>query len=190
MTSESCLRCPWATGELLTAYHDQDWGVWRDEGDHHFELLTLEGAQAGLSWLTILKRRAEYRRLMLGFNPARLASLGDEQVEAWMAEPSLIRNRAKLASVLANARAFVQLERECGSFPAFLAHGLGLQVQRNRWERPDQVPAQTPESERLSQELRRRGFRFVGPTVCYAYMQSVGLVNDHLMSCFRWAELG
>ncbi|MGH7609229.1 MAG: DNA-3-methyladenine glycosylase I [Candidatus Dormibacteria bacterium] len=187
--SSGPLRCPWARGELLTAYHDQEWGVATSRRRAHFELISLEGAQAGLSWLTILRRRPAYRRLMLGFDATRLAALGPEQVEMWLRDPGLIRNRAKLSSVLGNARAFLEIEGSWGSFDAYLARGVGLTPVRNHWRRAEQVPAQTEDSRRLSRDLRRRGFRFVGPTICYAYMQSVGLVNDHLQECYRWAEL-
>ncbi len=156
----------------------------------HLELLCLEGAQAGLSWLAVLRRRQAYRRQMLNFEPQRLARLPERAVERWLSDPALIRNRAKLSSVLENARALRQLVIEWGSFDRYLARGLGLTRVRNRWTTPDDVPAATEASRLLSRELRRRGFRFLGPTVCYAYMQSAGLVNDHLVGCFRWAELG
>ncbi|MGH7666881.1 MAG: DNA-3-methyladenine glycosylase I [Candidatus Dormibacteria bacterium] len=189
MESSGLVRCPWAWGELLTAYHDREWGVPATTDRDHLELLCLEGAQAGLSWLTVLRRRDRYRSQMLGFDPRRLAALPDFEVERWLSDPGLIRNRAKLQSVLDNARALVRLTPEWGSFSNYLAQGIGLAPQRNRWLHQGEVPAETDASRELSRELRRRGFHFVGPTICYAYMQSAGLVNDHLVGCFRWTEL-
>ena len=185
------LRCPWADSDpLYRAYHDRQWGVPVHDDRELFEMLLLEGAQAGLSWLTILRRREEYRRVFAGFDPHRLARWGDGQIAGALADPGIIRNRLKVAAAVRNARAFVALVEERGSFDAFLWERAGGAPRQSRRRTLAQVPAETAASRSLSRELRARGFTFVGPTICYAFMQAVGVVNDHLVSCFRHRELG
>jgi DNA-3-methyladenine glycosylase I len=183
-------RCAWATGDpLLTAYHDAEWGVPVRAEPGLFELLTLEGAQAGLSWLTVLRKRDGYRRAFHGFDPAAVARMGDADVERLIADPGVVRHRGKLASVPANARAILALQ-EAGSSLSDLLWGLvdGRPLQPRR-RSPSEVPAETPVSRAASRELRRRGFAFCGPTIVYALMQAAGLVNDHTVDCHRFAEL-
>jgi DNA-3-methyladenine glycosylase I len=182
-------RCSWATGPWLVPYHDVEWGVPVHDDRHHFELLTLEGAQAGLSWLTVLKRRDGYRRAFAGFDPATVAGFDAGTVEALLADPGIIRHRQKVASTVANAAAFVALASEAGSFDAWIWDFIGGTPIVGAWGRQTPVPATTPLAANLSRELRHRGFGFVGPTVCYSYLQSAGLVNDHVTDCFRHPEL-
>jgi len=182
-------RCGWAHGPWLTPYHDTEWGVPLHDDRSHFEFLTLEGAQAGLSWLTVLKRREGYRRVFAGFDPAVVARFSTRRVEKLLTDPSIIRNRAKVESTVANARAFLAVQDELGSFDDYLWRFTDGTPVVNRWWRIGQVPATTPLSETVSADLRRRGFRFVGPTVIYAHLQAAGLVNDHLTGCFRHAEV-
>jgi DNA-3-methyladenine glycosylase I len=183
-------RCPWAGSDPLSlAYHDEQWGVPVGDDRLLFEMLLLEGAQAGLSWITILRRREEYRRVFAGFDARRLAGWSERQIAAALADPGIIRNRLKVAAAVRNARAFLAVAEEHGSFSRFLWERAGGAPRRNRWRTMAEVPAETAESQALSRELRRRGFTFVGPTICYAFMQGVGLVNDHLVSCFRHQEL-
>ncbi len=182
-------RCPWATGPWLTPYHDEEWGVPAHDDRHHFEHLVLEGAQAGLSWLTVLKRRDGYRRAFAGFEPAVVAGFGPAEVRALMDDPGIIRNRRKIESAVANAAAVCELQASTGSFDDFLWDRVGGRPLIGAWRRPEDVPAATQLSETLSRDLRRLGFRFVGPIVCYSHLQSVGIVMDHLVACFRHAEL-
>lgn len=183
-------RCGWATGdELSLAYHDTEWGVPLRDDVRLFELLNLEGAQAGLAWITILRKRDAYRRAFSGWDPRRVASYGQADVTRLLHDPGIVRNRAKVGAAIGNARAFLALSAE-RSFSEHLWSFVDGRTLQNRWHRPGQVPAQTDLSRALSADLRRRGFRFVGPTIAYAFMQSAGLVNDHLVGCFRHAELG
>lgn len=182
-------RCDWATGPWLAPYHDQEWGVPVHDDHRHFEFLVLEGAQAGLSWLTILRRRPGYRRAFADFDPQAVARFGPRRIEALMGDPAIIRNRAKINSVVTNAAAFVTVQEERGSFDAYLWEFVGGRPIVNRWASVGEVPATSPESEALSADLRRRGFRFVGPTVCYAHLQATGLVMDHLTGCHRYRAL-
>ena len=182
-------RCPWPTTELYVAYHDEEWGVPVHDDRRLFEFLVLEGAQAGLSWETILRKREAYRRAFAGFDPARVAAFGPGDVERLLGDAGIVRNRRKMESAVANARAFLAVQREFGSFDAYLWRFVGGRPVRNAWRAMAEVPAWTPESEAMSRELRRRGFGFVGPTICYAFMQAVGMVNDHLVGCFRHREL-
>jgi DNA-3-methyladenine glycosylase I len=184
-------RCPWASIDpLLLAYHDEQWGVPVHDDRELFEMLLLEGAQAGLSWLTILRRREGYRRVFKDFDPHRLARWGERQIAAALADPGIIRNRLKVAAAVRNARAFVAVSEEHGSFDAFLWQWAGGAPRQNRWRTMAELPAETPESRSLSRELKARGFTFVGPVICYTLMQAVGVVNDHLVSCFRYGQLG
>jgi DNA-3-methyladenine glycosylase I len=183
-------RCPWATTELSLAYHDREWGVPVHDDRLLFEFLVLEGAQAGLSWETILRKRPRYREAFDGFDPGAVARYDHRKVAALLADPGIVRNRLKVAASVANARAFLALQREFGSFDAYLWGFVGGTPRQNAWRRLEEVPAETRESRALSRDLKQRGFRFVGPTICYAFMQAVGMVNDHLASCFRHGELG
>ena len=184
-------RCSWAGSDpLYREYHDREWGVPVHEDRLLFEFLTLEGAQAGLSWLTILRKREGYRRAFAGFHPEAVASYGDPQLSELLAVSGIVRNRLKIASTLTNARLFLALQEEFGSFDTYLwrfVDGVPLQ---NAWRSHLEVPASTPLSDALSRDLKRRGFRFVGSTICYAFMQAIGMVNDHCTDCVRWSELG
>jgi DNA-3-methyladenine glycosylase I len=176
-------------GELEQRYHDEEWGVPLRDDRRLFELLVLEGAQAGLSWSTILRKREAYRRAFARFDAAAVARFTARDVRRLLADDGIVRNRLKIESTIANARAFLALGRERGSFAEYLWQFVGGQPVQNRWRAPRQVPAESEASRALSRDLGRRGFRFVGPTICYAFMQAAGLVNDHLTTCFRWAEL-
>ena len=184
------VRCAWARGDALQRrYHDEEWGVPVHDDRRLFEFLVLEGAQAGLSWETILRKREAYRRAFAGFDPVRVAAFGPGDVERLLGDAGIVRNRRKVESAVANARAFLAVQREFGSFDAYLWRFVGSRPVRNAWREMAEVPARTPESEAMSRDLRRRGFGFVGPTICYAFMQAVGMVNDHLVGCFRHREL-
>jgi len=184
------VRCGWATTDpLYIAYHDEEWGVPSHDERHLFEMLILEGAQAGLSWLTILRRREGYRQAFDGFDPEKIARYGAKKKAALLADPGIIRNRAKVDAAIANARAFLAVREETGSCDRFLWSFVGGRPLQNRWTGLGDVPAETGESKAMSKELRRRGFSFVGPTICYAFMQAVGMVNDHTTGCFRYREL-
>ena len=179
-------RCPWGTGDPLNlAYHDAEWGVPIHDDRHLFELLCLEGAQAGLSWTTILRKREGYRLAFEGWDPTRIAGYGPEDEARLLADPGIVRNRAKIASVIGNARAFLPID----DFDRYLWSFVGGKPIQNRWTQMGTVPAETDASLALSRDLKKRGFSFVGPTIVYAFMQSAGMVNDHLVSCFRYAEL-
>lgn len=183
-------RCRWAASELSIPYHDQEWGVPAHDDRRLFEFLLLEGAQAGLSWETVLKKRARYREAFDQFDPERVARYGEAKIAALLADPGLIRNRLKMRAAVANACAFLTVQEEFGSFDAYIWRFTGgAPLQPNR-RRPSAVPSRSRESDALSRDLVRRGFRFVGTTICYAWMQACGLVNDHWVSCFRCAELG
>jgi len=173
----------------MTAYHDEEWGVPSHDDRHLFELLTLEGAQAGLSWSTILNKRAGYQRAFAGFDPATVARFGPKDVERLLGDPGIVRNRLKIESTIANAPRIVELHQERGSFAAYLWDFVGGQPLLGSWRSLAELPAETALSRSLSKDLKRCGFRFVGPTVCYAFMQAVGLVNDHTVDCFRFREL-
>jgi DNA-3-methyladenine glycosylase I len=184
-------RCEWAgTDPAMVAYHDEEWGVPSRYDRHLFELLTLEGAQAGLAWRTILRKRDGYRRGFADFDPAAVARFGAADVERLLADPGIVRNRGKIESTVANARAVIAAQEERGSFAALVWDAVGGEQRRNAWASLAEIPAETAESRALSRELKRRGFRFVGPTICYAFMQAAGLVDDHVVSCFRYASAG
>jgi DNA-3-methyladenine glycosylase I len=183
-------RCQWAGSDPLSIeYHDREWGVPVHDDRRLFEMLTLEGAQAGLSWITILRKREHYRRAFGGFDPRRVARYDAARVRSLMANTGLVRNRLKIRAAITNARAFLQLQREFGSFDAYLWGWAGGRPRHNEWRAPREVPASTLASDSLSRDLKRRGFRFVGSTICYAFMQAVGIVNDHLQGCFRQRPL-
>ena len=183
------IRCKWAQTPLSIAYHDAEWGVPITDDRALFGLLCLEGAQAGLAWITILRKREGYGLAFEGFDPRRLADWGEPEVERLLADPGIVRNRAKVRSVLANARAVLELTDGTASFAAHCWSFVDGRPIQNRWTAMGQVPAETDASRALSRDLRRRGFSFVGPTIVYAFMQSAGLVNDHVVGCFRHAEV-
>jgi len=182
-------RCHWARGEPEIAYHDREWGVPLHADRRLFELLILEGAQAGLSWSTVLRRRSGYRRAFAGFDPSRVARFTPAAVARLLRDPGIIRHRGKIESAVGNARAFLAIQREHGSFAAYLWSSVGGRPVQNRRRALREVPAETAVSRELSRDLRRRGFSFAGPTICYAFMQSAGLVNDHVVDCYRHAEI-
>jgi DNA-3-methyladenine glycosylase I len=182
-------RCPWARSDLEIAYHDLEWGLPQHSDHVLFEFLILEGAQAGLSWSTILAKRDAYRRAFSRFDPEIVALYGAKDVRRLMSDAGIVRNRLKVAAAVANAHAFLQVRKEYGSFDAYIWQFVGGYPIGNARRSMTQVPARTPESDRMSKDLLRRGFKFVGPTICYAYMQAVGMVNDHLISCFRHEEI-
>jgi DNA-3-methyladenine glycosylase I len=185
-------RCAWVPLEdpLYLAYHDEEWGMPSHDDRHLFEMLSLEGAQAGLSWSTILRKREGYRRAFAGFDAQRVARFDRRKVERLLADPSIVRNRLKVESVVANARAMLDVREEHGSLDAYLWSFVEGRPKVNRWRGLDEIPAETAESKAMSKDLKRRGFRFVGPTVCYAFMQATGMVNDHVTSCFRYRQVG
>ena len=183
-------RCAWLTGDpLYISYHDNDWGVPVHDDTRLFEMLILEGAQAGLSWLTILRRRENYRKAYDGFDPACMAEWDQDKIESLLKDPGIIRNRLKVEGARTNARAFIQVVGEFGSFDTFIWSFVGNKPIHNSWKTIGEIPATTPESDRMSRELKKRGFKFIGPTICYAFMQAVGMVNDHTVDCYRHKEL-
>jgi DNA-3-methyladenine glycosylase I len=184
-------RCGWCLGHpLYVAYHDGEWGV-PERGDRAlFEKLVLDGAQAGLSWLTILKKRDNYRRAFDGFDPEKMARYTAKKKAALMQDAGIVRNRLKIEAAVLNARAYLEIMETGGSFRDFLWQFTGGKTKKNAWKELRQIPARTAESDAMSGELRKRGFKFVGSTICYAFMQAVGMVNDHLVSCHRWREVG
>jgi DNA-3-methyladenine glycosylase I len=184
-------RCEWAPlgDPLYVAYHDEEWGVPSRDDRHLYEMLVLEGAQAGLSWSTILRKREGYRRAFAGFDPAAVARFGDADVARLLADPGIVRNRLKVESAIANARATLEVQERDGGLATFLWSFVGGEPRVNCFRALVDIPAETPESRAMSTELKRRGFRFVGPTVCYAFMQACGLVNDHVVGCFRRRDL-
>ena len=187
---QSVQRCWWAGSDpLYISYHDTEWGVPVHDDRTLFEFLLLEGAQAGLSWITILRKRDAYRRAFANFDPAAVAAFDEERIAALLADPGIVRNRLKIRAAVDNARAFLAVQRELGSFNAYVWGFVGGQPIVNQWQSLREVPAETAESRALSADLKRRGFRFVGPTIIYAYMQAVGMVNDHLVTCFRHAPV-
>jgi DNA-3-methyladenine glycosylase I len=183
-------RCGWAGADpLYRAYHDDEWGVPLHDDRRLFELLCLEGAQAGLAWITILRKRAGYRRAFDRFDARKIAVYGPARVRTLLADPGIVRNRLKVEGAVRNARAFLALRKELGSFDGFLWEFVGGAPRQNAWRSLREVPPRTPESDALSKALRKRGFTFVGSTICYAFMQAAGLVNDHVVDCFRHPEL-
>jgi DNA-3-methyladenine glycosylase I len=184
------VRCPWSLGvnDLYIAYHDQEWGVPSHDDRRQFEFLVLESAQAGLSWSTVLNKREGYRRAFADFDPERVARFTERRIERLLADSGIIRNQRKVRAAVQNARAFLAVQDACGSFSEYIWQFVdGVPIQ-NRWTRPQEVPASTAQSDALSQDLKRRGFGFVGTTIMYAHMQAVGMVNDHVVSCFRYRQ--
>ena len=183
-------RCAWVgTDPLYVAYHDREWGVPVHDDRVLFEFLVLEGAQAGLSWLTILRKRENYRRAFDGFDPERVAAYGEAEVKKLLADPGIVRHELKIRGAVRNAKAFLAAQKEFGSFDRFMWPFVGGRPKRNAWRSVKEIPARTPESDALSRALKRRGFTFVGATICYAHMQAVGMVNDHTVDCFRYEQL-
>jgi len=182
-------RCPWAVDELAIAYHDKEWGIPVHDDRLLFEFLILEGAQAGLSWITILKKRENYRGAFAGFDARKIARYGAREVQRLLGDAGIVRNRLKIAATIANAKVFLIVQKEFGTFDAYLWSFVGGRPIQNRWRRMADVPARTAESDAMSRDLVRRGFKFAGSTICYALMQAVGMVNDHLVTCPRHVEL-
>lgn len=182
-------RCPWAKTDLYIQYHDEEWGVPVRDDRRLFEFLVLEGAQAGLSWETILKKRDNYRAAFDQFDPAVVARYGAKKRRSLLADAGIVRNRLKIEAAIQNAQAFLAVQEEFGSFHPYLWEFVDGEPKQNAWTTMKEVPAKTPQSDALSKDLKRRGFKFVGSTICYAFMQAVGLVNDHLVGCFRHADL-
>jgi DNA-3-methyladenine glycosylase I len=179
-------RCAWVSDDpLYMAYHDEEWGVPVHDDRVLFEFLILEGAQAGLSWITILKKRENYRKVLDGFDPRKIARYDDAKVRALLADPGIVRNRLKIAATIQNAKTFLAVQKEFGSFDAYIWQFVGGKPKRNHWKNMTEVPASTEESDAMSKDLLKRGFKFVGSTICYAFMQAVGIVDDHTTDCFR-----
>lgn len=182
-------RCPWAKGELYLQYHDTEWGVPVHDDNRLFEMLILEGAQAGLSWSTVLNKRENYRKAFDQFDPQRVARYTDTRIAKLLANEGLIRNRLKMAAAVVNAKKFLEVQKEFGTFDAYIWQFTGGSPKRNSRKSTSEVPAKTVESDAMSKDLTRHGFKFVGSTICYAFMQAVGMVDDHLVTCFRWGGL-
>jgi len=182
-------RCPWATSEPAITYHDEEWGVPVHDDRVLFEFLILEGAQAGLSWNTILNKRENYRKAFDGFRPEKIARYNKRDVQRLLHNEGIVRNRLKIAATIENAKRFLEVRKEFGSFDTYLWNFVGGTPIQNRWRSLADVPARTAESDAMSRDLLRRGFKFVGSTICYAFMQATGMVNDHLVTCPRYAEL-
>ena len=189
MTQSNIVRCRWASNPLSLLYHDREWGVPQHDDQILFEFLILEGAQAGLSWDTILRKRENYRAAFDNFDPARVASYDRRKVQSLLRNEGIIRNRLKIASAISNARAFLKLQKEFGSFDRYVWQFVGGKPRVNAWRLGGKIPASTPESDAMSKEMKKRGFNFVGSTICYAFMQATGMVNDHAIECFRYKPL-
>ena len=183
------MRCDWARDELSIVHHDVEWGVPLHDDQRLFEMLILEGAQAGLSWVTILRKRAAYRKAFDKFDPRKVARYGETRLAALLANDGIVRNRLKVRAAVQNAQSFLAVQEEFGSFDQYVWQFVGGRQVRNGWQRMGQVPARTEQSDAMSKDLAKRGFKFVGSTICYAFMQSTGMVNDHLTGCFRYKEL-
>jgi len=182
-------RCEWATNEQMITYHDTEWGVPLHDDRVLFEFLVLEGAQAGLSWDTILKKRENYRKAMDNFDPVAVAKYGERKTAELLANPGIVRNRLKIASAVTNARAFLAIVEKFGTFDAYIWRFVDGETVKNSWRELSEIPAKTPLSDVMSKDLKQRHFRFVGPTICYAFMQTVGMVNDHTVDCFRYNQV-
>jgi DNA-3-methyladenine glycosylase I len=182
-------RCPWASGERYIAYHDTEWGVPLHDDRALFELLILEGAQAGLSWSTILNKRDNYRKAFSGFDARKIARYDARKVTSLMADAGIVRNRLKIAAAIDNARAFLAVQKEFGTFDAYIWQFVDGKPLRSKFRTSKEVPPRTSQSDAMSKDLKKRGFRFVGSTICYAFMQATGMVNDHLVSCFRYGQV-
>jgi len=187
------IRCPWcensSLGKVYTDYHDHEWGVEVRDDRVLFEFLILEGAQAGLSWSTILNKRENYRAAFAKFDAAKVARFSDAEIAALLLDPGIVRNQLKIQSAVTNAKAFLNVQKEFGSFDVFIWTFVSSKPMQNRWVSMEEVPAKTAQSDAMSAELKKRGFKFVGSTICYAFMQATGMVNDHLLACFRHKEV-
>jgi DNA-3-methyladenine glycosylase I len=184
------IRCPWVKEDpLMIEYHDKEWGIPVHDDNLLFEFLILEGAQAGLSWITILRKRENYRKAFDNFDPAKIADYNEEKIEELMNNPGIIRNHRKITAAVANAKAVLEIQKEYGSFDKYIWQFVGGEPIQNKWEKMEDVPSFTAESEKMSKDLKKKGFKFVGPTICYAFMQAVGMVNDHVVGCFRYSEI-
>jgi len=183
---KNVVRCTWAANELSVLYHDREWGVPQHDDHVLFEFLILEGAQAGLSWDTILRKRENYRAAFDGFDPEKIARYGRRKAEQLLRDEGIVRNRLKIASAIRNAKAFLAVQREFGSFDRYIWQFVGGTPLVNAWRLGKKIPARTPESDAMSKDLKKRGFNFVGSTICYAFMQAIGMVNDHAVECFRY----
>lgn len=184
-------RCPWVSMKdpVMLAYHDEEWGVPVHDDRKIFEFLVLEGAQAGLSWSTVLNKRENFRRAFAGFDPKRVAAFDERRIEELLSDPGIIRNRRKIESAVSNAKAFLEVQSESGTFDSYIWSFVGGGPIRNRWKSLSQIPVTSPVAQKMSADLVKRGFRFVGPTICYSHMQAAGMVNDHLVDCFRYCEV-
>ena len=182
-------RCAWIKDDLMRRYHDEEWGVPLHDDQKHFEFIVLDGAQAGLSWSTVLRKRESYRIAFDGFQPEKVARYGQRKVQQLLGNPGIIRNRQKIRSAVQNARAFLAIQEECESFDKYIWQFTDGRTIVNTWESLKQLPARTSQSDAMSKDLRGRGFSFVGSTICYAYMQAAGMVNDHVVKCFRYSEV-
>ncbi|UCF34447.1 MAG: DNA-3-methyladenine glycosylase I [Phycisphaerales bacterium] len=182
-------RCGWAKNDLMIRYHDEEWGVPLHDDRKLFEFLVLDGAQAGLSWDTILKKRENYRKAFDNFDPERVADYGRQKVKQLMADPGIVRNRLKIASAIQNAKAFLAIQEEFRSFDTYIWQFVDEKPKRNAWRSLGEIPTSTPESDAMSKDLKHRGFSFVGSTICYAFMQAAGMVNDHVVDCFRHRQI-
>ena len=189
MPESSLDRCPWSQGEIYHAYHDQEWGVPSHDDRFLFEMLNLEGAQAGLSWITILKKRENYRKVFDNFNAERIAKYNDRKVAELLADPGIVRNRLKVAATIQNAKAYLEVQQEFGSFDKYIWQFVEGSPKQNHWKALSEAPAKTAQSDAMSKDLLKRGFKFVGSTICYSFMQAVGMVNDHLVTCHRHAAV-
>jgi DNA-3-methyladenine glycosylase I len=189
MTDPAITRCHWATSEFSIPYHDGEWGVPLHDDRRLFEYILLDGAQAGLSWETILRKREGYRRAFAEFDPGKVARFNDKKIERLMADASIVRNRLKITSSVSNAKAFLKVQDEFGAFDAYIWRFVDGRPIVNTWKTMKQIPAQSPVSQAMSKDMIKRGFRFVGPTICYAFMQAAGMVNDHLVDCFRHRQV-
>jgi len=189
ISKQEVVRCPWASNALNIPYHDEEWGVPVHDDKRWFEFLILEGAQAGLSWDTILQKRVRYQKVYAGFDPEKVARFDAKKSRELMADPGIIRNRLKIAAAVTNAQVFLKVQQEFGSFDKYAWAFVGGSPIQNKWKKHRQIPAVTPLATALSKDLKKRGFRFVGPTIVYALMQATGLVNDHLVGCFRYKQL-
>jgi DNA-3-methyladenine glycosylase I len=187
--SSALRRCSWPKSALDIQYHDEEWGVPVHDDRKLFEFLILEGAQAGLSWSTILNKRENYRRVFDDFDASKIADYDARKLSQLLADPGIVRNRLKISAAIRNARAFMAVRQEFGSFNSYLWRFVGGQPVRNVWKTTKEIPARTAASEAMSKDLLRRGFKFVGPTICYAFMQAVGMVNDHVTACFRYSQV-
>lgn len=183
-------RCGWAGNEqIYIDYHDKEWGVPVHDDRKHFEFLVLESAQAGLSWITILKKRENYRKAFDNFDPERIVRYGKEKVEELLNNKGIVRNRRKIEAAINNAKVFIEIQKEFGSFDKYIWDFVGGKPIKNNWTTLEEVPAKTSRAEEISKDLKKRGFKFIGPTICYSYMQAIGLVNDHIVECFRYEDI-